>query len=102
MPSLGGESSVGETEVWLTPPYILDALGEFDLDPCSPLGRPWDTAKNHYTVEDDGLVQPWYGRIWLNPPYGRSMTPWLEKMANYDGGVWRYCLLVLRRVISKS
>jgi len=86
MPSLGGESSVGETEVWLTPPYILDALGEFDLDPCSPLGRPWDTAKNHYTVEDDGLVQPWYGRIWLNPPYGRAMTPWLEKMANYDGG----------------
>ena len=30
---------------WLTPPYVLDALGEFDLDPCSPVVRPWDTAK---------------------------------------------------------
>ena len=83
---MGNEKSVGDTEVWLTPPYVLDALGDFDLDPCSPLNRPWDTAKNHYTVEDDGLIQPWYGRVWLNPPYGRAMTPWLEKMANYDGG----------------
>jgi len=86
MVSFGGEQSVGQTEVWLTPPYILDALGEFDLDPCSPLDRPWDTAKKHYTVEDDGLASPWFGRVWLNPPYGRAMTPWLEKMANHDGG----------------
>lgn len=86
MPSFGKEKSVGETDVWLTPPYILDALGDFDLDPCSPVDRPWDTAKNHYTLKENGLLQPWHGRIWLNPPYGRSMTPWLEKMANYEGG----------------
>lgn len=28
---------------WLTPPYIIDSLGVFDLDPCSPINRPWDT-----------------------------------------------------------
>lgn len=27
---------------WLTPPQIIKALGGFDLDPCSPINRPWD------------------------------------------------------------
>lgn len=44
---------------WLTPPFILEALGEFDLDPCSaPSPRPWDTAKHHYTLPQDGLKLP--------------------------------------------
>ena len=72
--------------VWLTPPHILRALGEFDLDPCASLDRPWDTAKNHYTVEDDGLAQPWFGRVWCNPPYGPGMDKWLNKLANHSGG----------------
>ena len=39
---------------WLTPKHITDALGEFDLDPCAPIVRPWETAWNHFTIEDDG------------------------------------------------
>jgi len=27
-------------------------MGKFDLDPCSPIKRPWDTAKKHYTELD--------------------------------------------------
>ena len=57
------------TDEWLTPPYIIKALGDFDLDPCSPINRPWDTAKNHYNVNDNGLMQNWQGRVWCNPPY---------------------------------
>lgn len=52
-------------EEWLTPKYIIDALGKFDLDPCSPIHRPWPTAHNHYTIEDDGLSTDWKGRVWL-------------------------------------
>ena len=59
-------------EDWLTPPYIIKALGEFDLDPCAPINRPWDTAKHHYTKLDNGLAKPWFGRVWCNPPYGRK------------------------------
>lgn len=33
-------------EEWLTPPYILEALGGFDLDPCAPEFRPWDMGKS--------------------------------------------------------
>lgn len=41
---------VGKNDEWLTPPKIIDKLGEFDLDPCSPIFRPWDTANKHYTI----------------------------------------------------
>lgn len=87
MPSLGNETTVSATDVWLTPPHILKALGEFDLDPCAPLDRPWDTAKNHYTIEDDGLAQDWFGRVWCNPPYGRAMIPFLRRMVEHKNGM---------------
>ena len=74
------------TDVWLTPPHILEALGPFDLDPCASEDRPWDTAKNHYTIKDDGLSQAWSGRVWCNPPYGPKMSPFLEKLATHPGG----------------
>lgn len=51
----------GASDVWLTPPEILAALGRFDLDPCSPEMRPWDTAARHYWR--DGLELPWAGRV---------------------------------------
>lgn len=72
---------------WLTPPHIIKALGEFDLDPCSPVDRPWDTAAKHYTFYDDGLLQPWAGRVWCNPPYGKELGAWLAKMARHGNGV---------------
>ena len=52
-------------------PEIVSALGPFDLDPCSPVNRPWPTAAQHFTVRDDGLAQAWHGRVWCNPPFGR-------------------------------
>ncbi len=72
---------------WLTPPYIIKALGSFDLDPCSPINRPWDTAKNHYTVLDDGLRLPWDGRVWLNPPYGRETFNWIARLSEHKNGI---------------
>ena len=72
---------------WLTPPEIIKALGDFDLDPCSPINRPWDTAKKHYTIEDNGLMQPWTGRVWLNPPYGRETFDWMAKLARHKSGI---------------
>lgn len=99
MPNLGNEQSVSGTEVWLTPPHILEALGEFDLDPCASVDRPWDTAKHHYTAEDDGLMQPWFGRVWCNPPYGPKMRSFLFKLAKHkEGGI----ALVFARTETKA
>jgi hypothetical protein len=71
---------------WLTPPEILAALGPFDLDPCAPINRPWDMAANHYTVSDLGLMRPWSGRVWCNPPYGQQTGLWLRKLAGHGIG----------------
>jgi hypothetical protein len=72
---------------WLTPPWILDALGPFDLDPCAaPEPRPWPTAARHITRPDDGLSVGWDGRVWLNPPYSDQVGKWLGRLAGHPGG----------------
>lgn len=76
-------SKTGKKE-WLTPPNIIKSLGEFDLDPCSPVNRPWPTAKKHYTEVDNGLMLPWDGRVWCNPPYGQETGTWLEKCSQHN------------------
>ncbi len=77
----------GETNDWLTPRYILDALGKFDLDPCAAVDQPWPTARRHLTMKDDGLKKTWAGRVWLNPPYGEQTALWLKKMAMHQNGI---------------
>lgn len=71
---------------WLTPPAMIKELGPFDLDPCSPIIRPWPTATKHYTREDDGLTKPWRGYVWLNPPYGAETWKWLARLSDHDPG----------------
>lgn len=83
---------VGRSDVWLTPPHVLKALGPFSLDPCAaPAPRPWPTADNHFdvTMGQDGLAMPWhaYGMVFVNPPYS-ACGPWLEKLSwHRPGGV---------------
>lgn len=78
----------GATDVWLTPPHIITALGAFDLDPCAaPAPRPWNTANTHYTLPTNGLFEPWFGRVWLNPPYGELAARWVGRLAEYGNGI---------------
>lgn len=88
-------SSVSSDE-WYTPRWIIERLGPFDLDPCSPMNRPFDTASVHVTKEQDGLQYDWgTGRVWLNPPYSRPLLEeFVKKMAEHDNGI---ALLVNRQ-----
>ena len=72
---------------WLTPLDIVNALGQFDLDPCGAPGHA--TAETIWTPElvGDGLAMPWAGRVWLNPPYGRTMRAWVERLVEHGSGV---------------
>lgn len=81
------QSAKMKNDEWLTPPEILRPLGCFDLDPCSPIVRPWSTANNHYAILDNGLSKPWMGRVWLNPPFGREAVKWLRRMAQHGNGI---------------
>ena len=82
----GHQSARANKDEWLTPPALLHALGEFDLDPCAPIKRPWNTAKTHYTVLDDGLQLPWFRRVFLNAPYGNALWLWMERLAKHGTG----------------
>ena len=80
----GFQPHVGaETHTWLTPRWLLDKLGRFDLDPCGEPG--WITADNHYY--ELGLMKPWYGRVWCNPPYGKETFSWLHKLSEHGDGI---------------
>lgn len=74
---------------WYTPQWIFEQLGiEFDLDPCAPTGGvPWIPAKNHYDIYADGLISKWFGNVFLNPPYGKFTSKWLEKMHHHRNGI---------------
>jgi phage N-6-adenine-methyltransferase len=74
---------------WKTPAEIFDraqrALGQIDLDPCAGSGNRY--ARRHFTPREDGLAQPWHGRIFLNPPYGRQVAKWIRKLTDeFDAG----------------
>ena len=84
------ESTHNQTTEWYTPKTFFDRLRvRFDLDPCSP-GKekvPWIPARKHYRIKDDGLLQPWLGRVWLNPPYGSQTARWLKKLSRHGNGI---------------
>lgn len=82
------EKTVNTTDEWYTPKEIIEALGTFDLDPCAPENRLWDTAKRHFTKSDNGLTKEWEGRVWLNPPYSRPLIEqFVRKMADHNNGI---------------
>ena len=42
------QQAVGKSQSHFTPHWILDRLGEFDLDPCAGNPRPWDIASSQF------------------------------------------------------
>ncbi|MGI2909271.1 DNA N-6-adenine-methyltransferase [Tolypothrix sp. VBCCA 56010] len=88
-------------------PYIelvRQVLGEIDLDPASnALAQTWIRARTFYTKADDGLIQPWGGAVYLNPPYESSEVrllgrKFLEKaIAEYQVGTITAAVILLNR-----
>lgn len=72
---------------WQTPLPVVQALGSFDLDPCANIFAPTRCASRGLTVLDDGLSQPWEGRVWCNPPYGADARKWIARLAEHGNGI---------------
>jgi hypothetical protein len=87
-----------DSDAWYTPAWVFEGLGvTFDLDVASPDGGlPWLPAKAHYTVAADGLLQPWHGLVWCNPPYS-APTAWCRRWAQHPDG-----FLLIRADLSTS
>lgn len=75
-------------EDWITPPFIIEALTKdvhFNLDPCASLSQPHPYASQNRTA--DGLLLPWFGRVWCNPPYGNKTIKFIERLAQHNHGM---------------
>lgn len=75
------------TDDWITPKALIDRLGPFDLDPCACVPQPWPCAAAQFTAEDNGLMRPWHGMVWLNPPYGQATGAWLNRISLHGKGI---------------
>jgi len=73
------------TDERYTPGWVLDlvikVLGGIDLDPCADPQRRVQ-ATTHFTKNDNGLEQPWSGRVFLNPPFSNSRD-WIRTLSLY-------------------
>lgn len=90
-PRSGGTDWRHEPDEWYSPPEIVeparDLLGGFDLDPAScPDAQEVVDAAGYYTSGDDGLAQPWPGRVWCNPPYSLVDAFAAKLIGEYDAG----------------
>jgi len=84
------ESTHNESKEWYTPREIFEGLGlEFDMDPCSPGKKvvPWIPATTHLTIRENGLIQPWDGLVFMNPPYGNDTPKWFRRLAEHGNGI---------------
>lgn len=78
---------------WYSPSWIVEpartVLGGFDLDPASCAeANETIRAARYFTANDDGMAQPWRGRVWCNPPYSdRDLVRWVTKLVEaFDSG----------------
>ena len=79
----------GASSEWYTPAYVFEALGDrFDLDVAHPNTETAITPNDCFLWRD-ALEIPWYGYVWMNPPFGgrNSLAPWLDKFFDHGNGI---------------
>ena len=87
------------SDEWETPSSLFGELdrifGGFTHDPCATPANA--KCSRFFTREDDGLRQPWSGKVFMNPPYGREIGKWVKKAWSESlTGTLVVCLLPAR------
>ena len=111
-----------KTVEYTTPIDLFDALndefGPFTLDPAAMPGQytaeaiienggmaycPPEVTAPTTSWREDGLLQSWHGRVFLNPPYGREMPKWIGLAVREieAGNVELVCALIPSRTDTK-
>jgi hypothetical protein len=94
MPAQLAIKKLNTSDDFLTPPHLVEAMGEFDLDPCASQRQESSLARRAYRFpEDNGLLLPWDGAVFVNPPFS-ELQSWINRFVLHGNGV----LLVPSRV----
>jgi hypothetical protein len=86
-----------------TPEPIINAarevMGEIDCDPMSCAAANKIVRATHfYDKDDDGLISPWLGRVWLNPAFSLADKAVEKLLAAYQVGVVTEACLLIKAV----
>ena len=95
-PEPGTKSAENPKDTWCTPAWLAEAIGKWDLDPCSN-SRSHVRAARRFALEDgdDGLAYretPLSLRVFVNPPYSRGQVA--KWVARYGTRHFAFCFLV--------
>lgn len=83
---------IAQTELtsndYYTPSWIFAELKlTFDIDVASPPnGPPFTPCRKYFTQLDDGLIQPWTGSVFMNPPFSNPGM-WVAKWLDHANGI---------------
>ncbi|HEY9655080.1 MAG TPA: DNA N-6-adenine-methyltransferase [Crinalium sp.] len=93
----------------LYPPFEVLALarqvmGAIDLDPVSDeAAQQWVQAATYYTPEQEGLTQPWFGRVWLYLPLANKAGKWIKKaVAAFESGKITAAILLVKPALGSK
>jgi hypothetical protein len=75
-----------KSTIHITPYWVIDSTGPFDLDPCAAVERPWPCARINWT--EHGLDREWPRDlfVFLNPPYDEP-DAWVRRLAQHGHGI---------------
>lgn len=98
MGEVNGGLFTSTTDEWSTPQDFFDMLDAefgFTLDVCAVPENA--KCERYYSPGDDGLVLPWKGVCWMNPPYGRAIGRWVQRAYEMSlAGATVVCLIPAR------
>lgn len=98
----------GENE-WYTPRDFIEdirtVMGDIDLDPASSFkANEIVGAKKIYTKENNGLIQKWNGKVYMNPPYGSELIgKFVNKLCeSFDSGAVKQAIVLVNNATETS
>lgn len=76
---------------WYTPAKYIHAVHEvmdwINLDPAScEEANTIVRAQHYFSLEHSGLKVDWYGKVYLNPPYGGETKLWVDRLIYFFTG----------------
>jgi hypothetical protein len=82
------QRTVGKSQDHITPKWIIDRTGPYDLDPCASVTQPWPCARINWS--SGSLEREWPRELFtfLNPPFDRYIVGrFIAKLAQHGHGI---------------